>query len=109
MEVQDSLVAKVNANDSDSILSLEPGEFLYDCRLRSGDSLPNFSNTPEDSDDEYYMALIVQKANEVCSMNLSGGGCVANSNLNLGISPCMSADGVGMMPVAVQQPYEFQT
>jgi len=110
LELQDSLGAKDDASDASSTLSLEPGEFSYgefsyDCRVGSVDSLPNFPNTPEDSDDEYYMALVVHQANKVCSMNYSGGG---SFNLNLGTSPGMSVEGVGMMPVAVLQASEFQ-
>jgi len=70
-------------------LSLDPGEFSYECRLGSVDSLPNYPNTPEDSDDEYLMALVVQQANKVHSTN-SGGG---RFNLSLGTSPGMFVDG----------------
>jgi hypothetical protein len=142
LKLQDSLVAKVDVNDNDSTLSIEPGEFSYQCRLASFDSLPNFPSTPEDSDDEYYVApnlpstpedsddkyyvapnfpstpedsddeyyvaLVAQQANEVHSMNSPGGVGVASSNVSLGTSPCMSADGVGMLPVAAMQPYWVQ-
>jgi hypothetical protein len=77
----DSVKSEVVSDDSDSILSLEPGEFDYECRLPSVDSLENFPNTPEDSDDEYCKALVAQQTNK---------------------------DGLGMMPMVVLQPYAFQ-
>jgi len=98
LELPDSLEAEADADDSDSIPSLEPGDFYKDCRLASVDSLPNFPNTPEDSDDEYCKALFAQQANEARSMNSSNAGGV----------PCMSPDSFGMMPVAFMQPYAFQ-
>jgi len=104
----DSLAAEADVDDGDSILSLEPGDFYKECRISSVDSLPNFPSTPEDSDDEYCKALFAQQAKEARSMNSSGGGAVANSNLSCGTSPYMYADNVGMMPVALMQPYACQ-
>jgi hypothetical protein len=120
LELQDSLAKgdeddddddddDADDDDGDSIPSLGPGEFSYECRLASVDSLPNFPNTPEDSDDEYCKALFAQQANEMRSMDSSGGGGVANSNPSLGTSPCMSAEISGIMPVALMQPYAFQS
>jgi len=62
LELQDLWLAHGQADCGDSILSLDHGEFTYECRLTTDDSLslPSFPNTPEDSDDEYHMALIVQ-------------------------------------------------
>jgi len=94
LEPQDSSVAEVDADGGDSILSLEPGEFSYECRLASVDSLPYFPNTPEDSDDEYYQALVVHQANEVHSMDSSGDRGVADSKHSRGPAPCMCVAGI---------------
>jgi len=61
---QDTFNDEDLSDDGDSILILEPGDFSYECRLASVDSLPNFPDTPEDSDDEYCKALVAQQANE---------------------------------------------
>jgi len=106
LELQDSLAAEADDDDNDSIPSLEPGDFYKECRLTSVDSLPNFPNTPEDSDDEYCKALFAQQANEVRSSNSSGA--IANSNMGLGTLPDVSVDSAGIMAVALTQQYAFQ-
>jgi len=63
-EPLDTLGCKDSDSDSDSIPSLDLDNFAYECPVLTADSLPSYPEIPEDSDDDYCKALVLQQARD---------------------------------------------